>query len=567
MHGVDARLDQIELGAGEDERHHHLGRHRLAGLLRGGDGALENRPRLHLRHLREGNGDAAAAEAEHRVELVQLLGAALQLVGVGAHGLRHFGDLLVAVRQELVQGRIEQPDRHRQTRHDLEQIGEVAALNRQEFCQRGAAALLVVGENHFAHRDDAVALEEHVLGTAEADPLGPELPRHAGVVRRVGIGANAEAARFVRPFHDRRKLAGEFRLQHRDGAFDHLAGRTVDRDRRAFLECLARDRHRLLGIVDTNAAGARDARLAHAARDDRRMRGHSTAGGENAFGRMHAVDIFRARFDAHKNDLMAGAFQRLGFIRIEHDLSRRRAWRRRQSRREHIALSLGIDRRMQQLIEPAELDAQQRFVAVDQALLRHLDGNAQRGLGRTLTAARLQHPEFAALDGKLHVLHVAVVCFELLRCFDELPEHFRHDRLHRRFVGFCRDARRFRYVLRRADTGDDVLTLRVHQKLAVKLLVAGRGIAREGNASRRGLAHIAEDHRLHIHRCAPALGNVVQAAIGDRALVHPRSKHGADRAPELLARILRERLAALALDDALVFADDLAPLRGAEVGV
>ena len=82
------------------------------------DRRLEDGARLHLGNFGERHREAAAAEAEHRVELVQLGGAALQLVGSGAHGRGHFGDLLVRVGQELVQGRVEQPDRDGQAAHD-----------------------------------------------------------------------------------------------------------------------------------------------------------------------------------------------------------------------------------------------------------------------------------------------------------------------------------------------------------------------------------------------------------------------------------------------------------------
>ena len=124
--------------------------------------------------------------------------------------------------------------------------------------------------------------------------------------------------------------------------------------------------------------------------------------------------------------------------------------------------------------------------------------------------------------------------------------------LHRRLVGAGLLARGLGDLLRRADAGDHVLALRVDEEFAVELLLAGRGIAREGDAGRRGLAHIAEHHGLHVDRGAPAFRNVVQAAIGDGALVHPRAEHGADRAPQLRVRVLRERLAALLLDALLV---------------
>jgi len=149
----------------------------------------------------------------------------------------------------------------------------------------------------------------------------------------------------------------------------------------------------------------------------------------------------------------------------------------------------------------------------------------------------------------------------------EFVEHLRHRRLHRRLVGFGGDARRFGDVLRRADAGDHVLALRVDEEFAVELIRAGRGVAREGDARRRRLAHVAEHHRLHVDGRAPAGGNVVQPAVGDGALVHPRREHRADRAPQLLDRVLRERLADLALPGLLVFADDVPPVVGGQIRV
>ena len=67
----------------------------------------------------------------------------------------------------------------------------------------------VVGEDHLAHRVDAVALEEHVLGAAEADALGAELARD--LARRRGVSALARTFRradLVGPAHQRRELAG-----------------------------------------------------------------------------------------------------------------------------------------------------------------------------------------------------------------------------------------------------------------------------------------------------------------------------------------------------------------------
>ena len=102
-----------------------------------------------------------------------------------------------------MQRRIEQADRDRQPGHDPEELDEVGALHRQELGERGAPALFVVGQDHLAHGDDAVGLEEHVLGAAQADALGAELARGAA-----SSGVSALARTFSRrtrvgPAHQR----------------------------------------------------------------------------------------------------------------------------------------------------------------------------------------------------------------------------------------------------------------------------------------------------------------------------------------------------------------------------
>ena len=57
------------------------------------------------------------------------------------------------------------------------------------------------------------------------------------------------------------------------------------------------------GVVDAQRAGAGDAGLAHAARDHGGVRGHAAAGGEDAFGRVHAVDVLGRGLDPHQDDL------------------------------------------------------------------------------------------------------------------------------------------------------------------------------------------------------------------------------------------------------------------------
>ena len=112
----------------------------------------------------------------------------------GASVSRAAGDLLhelEAVGHELVQRRVEQPDRDRHALHRLEHALEVLLLQREQLIQDGAAPGLVVGHDHDLHLGHAVSGHEHVLGPAQADALGAEASRASRVLGSVRVGAHA----------------------------------------------------------------------------------------------------------------------------------------------------------------------------------------------------------------------------------------------------------------------------------------------------------------------------------------------------------------------------------------
>ncbi len=149
----------------------------------------------------------------------------------------------------------------------------------------------------------------------------------------------------------------------------------------------------------------------------------------------------------------------------------------------------------------------------------------------------------------------------------QLAERSRHRLFHRRLAAALALAHQPGDRLRRADAGDDVFALRVHEELAVKDLLSGRGIAGECDAGRTGLAPIAEHHRLDGDGRAPILRNVVQLPVGVGARRLPRAEHGADRAPQLLADILGKRAAELFFHPVLEHPGDALEVVGIELGV
>ena len=292
---------------------------------------------------------------------------------------------------------------------------------------------------------------------------------------------------------------------------------------------------RLLRLdVHRERLAARDARLAHPARDDCRVRRHAAVGREDPLRGDHPVDVVRGRLPADEDDVVAVRAALGGRVGVEHDLPGRGAGRRVQALRDHVDARGRVDHRMQELVELPGVDAHDGVLARDQSLLDHVDGRLQRGCGGALRAPRLEQVEPSVLDGELDVLHVAVVLLEPAHRLGELLERVREHLLH---LGD---------VLGRADPRDDVLALRVGQELAVEPRLTGRGIAREGDAGSRLLALVAEDHLHDVDRRAEVVGDVVRAPVDLRPGSLPRIEDGSNGPRELVPGVLRERRAGLA---------------------
>jgi len=308
------------------------------------------------------------------------------------------------MRQEFVQRRVEQADRHRQAGHDFEQLRKILPLHRQQFCKRGAPARLGVREDHLAHRDDALALEEHVLGAAEADSFRAET---AGGARVDGVSALA------RTFMRRTPSAHCIRMANSPVSSGFTIGTapaiTWPLPRR-WSECRPsstsrRRRSWSARVVDAKRASAGNAGFAHAAGDDGGVRGHAAAGRDDAFCGVHAVDILGRRFHAHRiarrpearSCCASSAENTISPLAAPGDAGSPTA--------SGVRLALGSIMGAA-ADERGGVDPRDRVLAGNQPSSAIFDGDPQRGPGRAFAVAGLQHPELAALDGELEVLHV-----------------------------------------------------------------------------------------------------------------------------------------------------------------
>jgi hypothetical protein len=222
-----------------------------------------------------------------------------------------------------VQRRVDQPDDHGQPVHGAEETVEVGTLVRQQGLEAlGDDLRVLLVEDHALHVRQAVGLEEHVLGAAQADALGAVLPRAAGVRRIVRVGPHLQAPRCVGPAQQLHQVGvadvGDDGLE--PGRVD-LARGAVDRHPRALLEHAGADPDPARLEIDLERGDADHGRLAELARHQRGVAGASATAGEDSPGRQHAVDVVRLGLGPDHDHLLAVLLgPAFGGVGVERDL-------------------------------------------------------------------------------------------------------------------------------------------------------------------------------------------------------------------------------------------------------
>ena len=311
-----SRAEPLELLSEADERMHDLDDRRRAGAFVQATRGADDRPHLHLVDLGEDQADAAAAHAEHRVCLLEHANAL-------AHVLVR---RLLERRQELVQRGVEQADRHGEPDHRLEDPLEVRLLHREDAVERRAAAVDGVREDHLPHHGQPILGHEHVLGAAKADALRAELARLRGVLGRIGVRPDAQPPEPVRPAEDRLEVLVDLRRHERHLTEDHAAGTAVDRQHVFLPQLVAVEDGAPGGDVDREPLAACDTRLAHAARDDRRVRRHASVGCQHPLRLEQAVDVVGRRLPADEDDRVSRLPPLFSGASVEDHPPGRRAW-------------------------------------------------------------------------------------------------------------------------------------------------------------------------------------------------------------------------------------------------
>ena len=227
-------------------------------------------------------------------------------------------------------------------------------------------------------------------------------------------------------------------------------------------------------LVDIDALGPDDRRLAHSPRDDGGVRDYPAPGGKDPVGGVETAHVLRRGLVPDQDDVVAALREDLRLLGVEGDLARGGAGRGRDAGGDEPAvlarllLLFGVEGRLEQLVQAlgvAILD--HRLPRRDDALLDHVGDDLERGpAGAPSQSAGLQDKELAALDGELHVLRVPEVALQGFLGSVELAV----GSLQLRVVLHLLDG------LPGPDAGHHVLALRVGQVLARDDVISCQGL-------------------------------------------------------------------------------------------
>src|SRR5699024_5307610 len=173
----------------------------------------------------------------------------------------------------------------------------------------------VVGNNHLTDGLDALALEEHMLGAAQADALRAEGVALSGVTGIVGVGVHLELTILVGPAHQAAKVAGAGIGGHGgDGLAVDVAGGAVQGDPVALMIVLAGQSKLLALVVHHDVAAAGHAAGAHTAGHHGGVGGHAAPDGEDTLGDLHTLDVLGGGLKTDQDDLLATGVPLLGVL-------------------------------------------------------------------------------------------------------------------------------------------------------------------------------------------------------------------------------------------------------------
>ena len=178
--------------------------------LRTSHGRLDDRPDLHRVQARLDDPQPHAAQAEHRVHLVQLARPSPAASPASRARPRRAASRRAPPRTARSTWSGRNSCSGGSSSRTVTGSPSIASKmpTKSSRCSgssdvvRRLLLLVGLGEDHLPHRGDPLLAQEHVLGPAQADALGAALARVRGLVGRVGVRADPQPPARVGALHE-----------------------------------------------------------------------------------------------------------------------------------------------------------------------------------------------------------------------------------------------------------------------------------------------------------------------------------------------------------------------------
>jgi len=210
---------------------------------------------------------------------------------------------------------------------------------------------------------------------------------------------------------------------------------------------------------------------------------------------------------------------------------------------------------MQKLVQRLGFNTENSFFRGNHAFVHQIAGNLQSGGCRSLSVSGLQEVKLSFFNGKLHVLHIPVVVFQLIGYFNKF------------FIAFGQILFQTGNRLGSPDSGHNIFALRVDEVFSVNSPGPCGRIPGKCNTGTGSIAHISEYHGLYVNCCSPVAGDIVHSAVYDGTFVIPGAEHSLYGLHQLDLGILREILAHLVLVDRFEASDDFLQIISGQIRI
>ena len=396
-----------------------------------------------------------------------------------------------------------------------------------------------------------------MLGTAKTDTLSTELHCISSVSRGVGIGSNLKNTCIISPFHNTIEVTADGSLNCFDITKINLTGGAVEGDVITFYDVLAAKVKILIFFADLNLAAAGYTTGTHTTCYYCCMRGHTAANGQDTFCCMHTFDVFRRGLKTNENNSFACFVMCLCVLSGEVYLTCCSARGCRKCTTDNLSLceSLSIKVRVKELVKRLSVNTHNCLLRSNHTFIYEVTSDLKSCLCGSLTVTGLKEIQLTFLNGKLHILHITVVVFELACDLKELLVSFRH-------ILFQSGNR-----LRSTDTCNYVFALCVDEVLTIDTLSTGGRVTGKCNAGTGGVTHVTEYHCLYVNCGTPVTRDIVHTTVNDCTRVVPGTEYCLNSFHQLNLRVLRELFAHLFLIDCFVLSDNFLQIICGKVGI